>query len=627
MKKNICILLSMTLLLLTLSGCGKNSVNTDTSDKDSQTSVSGTNTPVEIEEADFSKNDEDMFSKRDYESGYSEDESVLIRLEGASATANSDSVKISGTTVTITEEATYILSGTLDDGMIIVNADDKAKLQLVFNGVNINSKNSAALYVLSADKVFVTLADGTENVLSNGDGFEAIADNNIDGAIFSKQDLTFNGEGSLTVTSPEGHGIVCKDDLVFTGGTYMLNSASHGMDANDSVRIAKASITIEAGKDGIHAENTDDAALGFVYVSSGTMDIEAEGDGISAGAYLQVQDGTIDILAGGGYENGTSKKSDYYGGFKGNGKPGRPNDNMMPENRSEKMSMPEERGENMPMPEERAQVMTEAEDDSTSMKGLKAVSGIQISDGTITIDSADDSIHADTSVIINGGTFKLASGDDGVHAENTLTITTCNMNISNSYEGLEAQKLYVKGGTIDLKSTDDGLNASGGTDNSGMTGGRDGKFGGGMHSTGNGVIEISGGKLTICASGDGMDSNGSLTISDGDIYIANPVDGDTSIIDADIDPVILGGTFISTGVTTKMAQTFGASSTQGVITCTPGTQSAGSEIIVKDSNGNTLISYKAEYTCEIVIISSKDIVKGETYTLAAGSKTENVKAE
>ena len=161
MKKNICILLSMTLLLLTLSGCGKNSVNTDTSDKDSQTSVSGTNTPVEIEEADFSKNDEDMFSKRDYESGYSEDESVLIRLEGASATANSDSVKISGTTVTITEEATYILSGTLDDGMIIVNADDKAKLQLVFNGVNINSKNSAALYVLSADKVFVTLADGT----------------------------------------------------------------------------------------------------------------------------------------------------------------------------------------------------------------------------------------------------------------------------------------------------------------------------------------------------------------------------------------------------------------------------------------------------------------------------------
>ena len=130
------------------------------------------------------------------------------------------------------------------------------------------------------------------------------------------------------------------------------------------------------------------------------------------------------------------------------------------------------------------------------MKGLKAVSGILVSNGRITIDSADDSIHSDTSVIINGGTFELASGDDAVHAEDTLTITDCNMNISKSYEGLEAQELYVKGGTIVLNATDDGLNASGGTDSSGTTGGRDGMSGGGKQSSGNGVIEISGGNLT-----------------------------------------------------------------------------------------------------------------------------------
>lgn len=479
-----------------------------------------------------------------------------------------------------------------------------------------NSENTAVLSILSADKVFVTLADGTENVLSNGGKFESIDENNIDGTVFSRQDLTFNGSGTLTVTLPAGHGIVCKDDLVFTEGTYMVTSASHGLDANDSVRIAEASITIHAGKDGIHAENTEDVSLGFVYILSGTMDIEAEGDGISAGAYLQVQDGTIHLLAGGGYENGTSKSSASYGGIKGGGKPGR----------SSAKTVPEENSTNM-MPQEESSSMTTSEGSSTSMKGLKAISGIVISNGRITIDSADDAIHSNTSVIMNGGTFEIASGDDAVHADDTLTITDCDMNISKSYEGLEAQKLYVKGGTIVLNATDDGLNASGGTDSSGMTGGRDGMFGGKRQSSGNGVIEISGGNLTIYASGDGLDSNGTLTISDGYIYVANPTAGDTSIIDADVSPVITGGTFVSTGSTTMMAQTFASSSTQGVITCTTGTQSPGSVVTVKDSNGNSVISYEVEYGCAMVIISSPDIVKGDIYTLTLGPKSGSVQAE
>ena len=623
MKKYISILLCITLILTMLAGCTKSTSNADTSgnenngaaEVDSTTAVE-TQNAAEAATADFSQSEEDMFTDRDYESSYNESESIRIQLNGTSASASADSVKISGTTITITEEATYVISGTLNDGRIIVEADDTAKLQIVLNGININSENTAAFYVLSADKVFVTLADGTENVLSNGGTFESIDENNIDGAVYSRQDLTFNGSGTLTVTSPAGHGIVCKDDLVFTGGTYMVTSASHGLDANDSVRIAEASITMDTGKDGIHAENTEDASLGFVYILSGTMDIEAEGDGISAGTYLQVQDGTIHLLAGGGYENGTSQSSASYGGFKGGGKPGR----------SSVQAVPEENSTNM-MPQEESSRMTTSEESSTSMKGLKAVSGILVSNGRITIDSADDSIHSDTSVIINGGTFELASGDDAVHAEDTLTITDCNMNISKSYEGLEAQELYVKGGTIVLNSTDDGLNASGGTDSSGMTGGRDGMSGGGKQPSGNGVIEISGGNLTIYASGDGLDSNGTLTISDGYIYVANPTAGDTSVIDADVSPVITGGTFISTGSTTMMAQTFASSSTQGVISCTTGTQSPGSVVTVKDSNGNSIISYEVEYSCVLVIISSPDIVKGDAYTLTIGSTSGSVQAE
>lgn len=616
MKKVIPILLSAALILFLFSGCG-NADNSDSNENNNSIAPTETSadSSADTAEADFSLTDADLFTARDYETGYDASNAVTIQLNGDSATASSDSVKISGSTVRITENTTHIITGTLNDGMIIVETDDTAKLQLVLNGVNINSKTSAALYIISADKVFVTLADGTENTLSNGGSFEAIDENNIDGVVFSKQDLTFNGSGTLTVTSPAGHGIVCKDDLVFTSGSYKVTSAAHGLDANDSVRITSAAITVDAGKDGIHSENTDNASLGFVYISSGSTNIEAEGDGISAGAYLQINSGTVQLLTGGGYKNGTKTSSGSYGRFMG-GSP------------------------------DTSDSSTVADESSTSMKGLKAVSGILISDGTITIDSADDSVHSNSSIIINGGTFNIASGDDGVHADDTLTITACNMNISQSYEGLEAQTIYLKGGDIEINASDDGINASGGTDSSGTTGGRDGMFGkkgnmggdrgdmfggksgtgGGMSGSSNGVIEISGGKLTVYTGSDGIDSNGSLTISGGYVYVANPTSGDTSVLDADKSPIITGGTFISTGSTTMMAQSFDTSSTQGVIACTTGTQSAGSAITVKDSSGNTVVSYEAEYTYVLVIISSPDIVKGETYTLTVGSVSNSIQA-
>lgn len=547
-------------------------------------------------EADLFQAGEDMFTNRDYEADYDESDSILIQLNGSSATASSDSVKISGTTITITEDTTHIISGTLDDGMIIVDAGDTAKLQIVLDGASINSEASAALYILNADKVFVTLAAGTENILSNGGAFEAIDENNIDGAIYSKQDLSFNGSGSLTVSSPSGHGIVCKDDLVFAGGTYTVTSASHGLDANDSVRIANASLTIDAGKDGIHAENTDDDSLGFIYILSGTMDIEAEGDCISAGAYMQVENGAIRLLAGGGSENGTNASSGSYGGFMG-------------------------RGGHRQSPE-----TTIADDNSTSMKGLKAAGGILISNGTITIDSADDAVHSDASIAISGGVLEIASGDDAIHADETLTITAGTIHVTESYEGLEAQSIVVSDGDITVTSSDDGFNASGGKDSSGMTGGRDGKFGGGGMASSNGSIEISGGKISITASGDGLDSNGSIAISGGSIYVTNPTAGDTSVLDADTSAVITGGTFISTGSTTMMAQSFSSSSTQGVIACTTGTQAAGTAITVKDANGKEILAYEAEYTCVLVIISSPDIVKGDTYTLTVGSDSCSITA-
>lgn len=425
MKKWIAMALAL-LMFAGLRGCGRdNTAETDTSAAGSTSSTdaaagSDTATATQTAETDFSQTDADMFTDRDYAADYDESSSVRIELNGSSAAASSDSVQISGSTVTITEEATYIISGTLDDGMIIVNAPDTAKLQLVLNGVEINSATSAALYILEADKVFVTLAAGTENILSNGGSFTAIDDNNIDGVIFSKQDLTLNGAGSLTVTSPAGHGIVCKDDLVITGGAYTVTAASHGLDANDSVRITgDTAITVDAGKDGIHAENNDDASLGFVYIAAGRLDLEAEGDGVSAGAYMQIMGGTFQILAGGGSANGSKESSDAWGGFRG-GRPGQSS-------------------------------TTETTDDSsTSMKGLKSAGSMLIADGSFTIDAADDAVHSNASITVNGGDFAIASGDDAFHTDDTLTVAAGTIHITESYEGLEALHVNVQGGDITL---------------------------------------------------------------------------------------------------------------------------------------------------------------------------------
>ncbi len=619
MKKCVSVVLVLLLVLGLLAGCGTNNTGGDgdnNKENDSNSSNSGTVTsgddansnsdPVDV---DFSQTDADMFTDRDSRVEYDASKAVTIKLNGTTATASSNSVKISGSTVTITEEATYVISGTLSDGMIVVNAPETAKLQLVFNGINITKSTSAALYIIEADKVFVTLADGTENILANGGNFTAIDDNNIDGAVYSKQDLTFNGTGSLTVTSPAGHGVVCKDDLVITCGTYTVNSSSHGLDANDSVRIVNTTLNIDAGKDVIHCENTDDTSKGFIYISSGSINGEAEGDGIAASAYLQIEGGNFDLLVGGGAENGTKASSGNYGGFMGGGHGGmRPGGNQ-------------------------GSTTTTTTTDTVSMKGLKAANSILISDGTFKIDSADDSIHSDVSVTINGGTFEIASGDDALHAEETLTVTAGKFNITESYEGLEALNIKVMGGNIKLVASDDGLNAAGGTDSSGTTGGRDGMFGGGKGgmgggfggmSSGNGSIVISGGNLYINSSGDGIDANGTLEITGGYTVVVGPTQGDTATLDYDKSGIITGGTFIGTGAS-GMAQSF-SDSEQGVVAISVGNQSAGTKIVLKDKSGKTIIEHTPELNFAVVILSSPDITKGETYSITVGSQSGEFEA-
>ena len=489
-KSLVSIAALMLALVLTLTSCG-GAGSADGTDADLTT------TSVTKEYSAAGKSE--MFTDRDLSSDYDESSAVKVTLSGDSAKASSSKgISVSGSTVTVTSEGTYIFSGELTDGQIIVEADDAAKVQIVLDGASITSKTSAAIYVKSADKVFVTTAKGTDNSLANGGSFTADGDTNIDGAVFAKDDITFNGSGSLTVTSPAGHGIVGKDDVKLAGGTITIDAAEHGVQANDSVRVAEASITIDAeNKDGVHVSDDADA------------------------------------------EEGTVSDSFFY-----------------------------------------------------------------MADGSLTINAGDDGIHADAEAKIEGGTI----------------------DVSKSYEGIEALAINVSDGDIKVAATDDGFNAAGGNTQGSSTFGSDdwgGGKGGMMNDGGSdGQIDISGGSIYIQASGDGIDSNGSVLVSGGYTVVCGPSQGDTSVLDYNGTASITGGTFIGTGGA-GMAANF-SSAEQGLIAVSTGDQQAGSTVTLTDADGKTLAEVTPELDYAVVYVSTEDMAQGGTYTLTAGSFSEEI---
>ena len=480
-RKYLCWLLALAFLL---SGCAAAQAEDTGSSQESTTQEDTVPTTVSVSQ---------MFSDSDLEVGYDDLTSAHITLSGTTATCDSDAVQISGSQIILTEEGTYILSGSLEDGMVIVDGEDSAKVQLVLNNAQIGCSTSAAIYVRSADKVFITTAPDSQNTLSNGGEYVAIDDNNIDSVIFSKADLTLNGSGSLTISAAAGHGIVSKDDLVLSGGTYEITAASHGISGKDSVRIASGSYTITSGKDGIHAENADDTTLGFLYIEDGTFTIHAQGDGLSAGVYLQIEGGNFSVTTGDGSASVTLE-TDSMGGDPGSfGAP----------------------------------TGSTTEEDSVSQKGVKADGTLTISGGSFQIDTVDDAIHANEDLLIAGGEFNLSTGDDGIHSDTALTIQDGTFTIPYCYEGIEGLSITIDGGTYHITSADDGLNAAGGADSSGFGGRMPGQegFGGSSDS----FIVINGGEFVIVSTGDCIDSNGSLTINGGTMDLTCNGSGNTAL--------------------------------------------------------------------------------------------------
>lgn len=557
-----------------------------------------------------------------------------ITLSPDGSTSTDASVRIDGQTVTITQAGTYQIAGTLDDGALIVESGENAKITLVLGGVSIKNSTGAAIQIATADDVTIELAEGTTNVLQSGEEVDiATATESKEasgGALQSKADLKIKGRGSLTVLGYLNNGIHCTKDLKIKNGNISVTALGHGIKGKKSVTVSGGMVTVTSGKDGITSDETENEEKGFVTIEDGEIIITSAGDGVSAETTLTVTGGVISIISGGGSANAQQKT-----------------DNMRDWWDFDNSA---------------------SDDNSASCKGLKAGKAMMISGGSITIDAQDDALHTDGDMTISGGECILSTGDDGAHAELSLTVLDGKITVLTSYEGLEANQITLAGGDLDITASDDGINANGGSN--GFSGGFGGGFGGGRGGMGGSfggrrsdtnsqsgdmtppdnnnmtppdnsnmqtppddtsdkqpVLLITGGKITVNADGDGLDSNSNLRVEGGDITINGPSNGGNGALDIGTENggagVIAGGTLIALG-TSSMAENFGSTSTQCAFLVTMNSFGAGETITITDSQGTVLYTGVTVKSANSVVFSSTDLVVGETYTVTIGSTSATV---
>ena len=490
-------------MTVTAVGCGNTSAgSTETADAvtESQTEA------AEASNIDGILDSSDMFTNRDKEIGYDEESAIAINLSDGVSTADSDSVVIDGDTITITEEGTYILSGSLTNGQIVVEAEN-AKVQLVLDNADISCETSAAIYVKDADKVFITTADGSTNTVCTSGEFEAIDDNNIDAAIFSKSDLTLNGAGSLEVTCPNGHGILSKDDLAITSGEYVVDAGKHALSGKDSVRIAGGTFELAAGRDGIHSENTDEEEKGFVYIENGSFTITSDGDGIDASYVVEIVDGSFDITAGGGYENGeVHTDNDMMGGF-GNMGGQMPDGSTGEGNEPSGMTPPDGSTGEGNGPSGTTNSGTDSTTTTSADESSQDSNVIMLSAAGSTISETVDTVIADntTDEEDTGDSADAAASagakNSAVTASSTDTAEASDSDSSTSTKGIKADgALQILGGDYNINSADDALHT-------------------------NSTLEIRDGNMEITTGDDGMHADDALVISEGDINITESYEG------------------------------------------------------------------------------------------------------
>ncbi len=596
LRKNI-LLLGMVVCTSFFTGCGNQSANNanttqeDTLVAESDQSSEATNNQVPSI-AEVVSYDED-----DYYSSWESTTATTIELNKDQISYEGSGVKVEGSKLTIQKAGTYVLSGTLADGSIIVNAEDKGTVRLVLNGIDINCSTSAPVYVKQAGKVVLSLEEGTTNRVTDGENYvlEDASSDEPNAAIFSKDDLTINGKGSLEVVANYNNAITSKDTLKLMEGTLQVVAADDGIMGKDAVIVKSGDVQITAEGDGIKTTNDTDETKGFVAIEDGRFNIIAGADGIQATTNIYIEEGNYTIQTGGGSANAVKKQNETMGHM-GRGQ-------AKTNATSEVVDTTQ------------TTTTTEATEESTSHKGIKGSKAIYMSGGTFVLDTADDSIHSNDTAIISGGEISITSGDDGIHADTRLDIEGGTLNITKSYEALESSEINIKAGEINAVASDDGINVSGGNDTSTANGG----FGQDQFThTENGKLTISGGTVFVDASGDGLDANGSIEMSGGTVIVNGPTNDGNASLDYDGNFNITGGILVAAG-SAGMAQGPSSSSTQASVVMTYSSEKAAGELVhLEDSSGNTILTFAPSKNYRNVIISTPEIKTGESYEYYAG---------
>ncbi len=496
------------------------------------------------------------FTSRDKDPSYDADTATRIVLNGAEATVEGVGAQAEGSTATITDEGTYVVSGTLDNGWVVVDTSSETKVQVVLDGASITNADGPAFYVKNADKCFLTLAEGSTNMLADGSQHaEDDEDDDLNAALLSNDDLTINGAGSLTVNGAYYHGIKSKDDLVITGGTFDITAAEDALHGNDCIKIADGTFTVNAGDDALHSDI-------FVLLDGGSVNVESCYEGLE-GEKVIVNGGDHTVVASDDAVNASLASDDTTAAddaevgvapdAEGGVVPGAVPDaeDGMPPDGGDFRQMPD--GAEMPgdlsdaadLPEgmerpERSFDKDSAEADGTVPEGRMQGGGKELRDGGMMPDGE-------------------GRGED------------------------------FKGGDMAVQDSD-------------MPKG--GMGGGGMAASSDAcLIQINGGTLHLTGGNDAIDSNGNVEFNGGVVCASGPARSMDGALDYDLSAVINGGTVLlvgDIGSTRGLDQSAQDYATEQV----SGTKGATVQLV--DAEGSVLAQMVAAYDFTTVLTSAAE---------------------
>ncbi len=526
-------------------------------------------------------------------------------------------VTIIGNEVTIQTSGIYYLTGAINNAIIIVDADNDADVVIVVEGLSISNTSDSILVVENANQVTLNVKENTVNDWSlSSTSITSIP------LIESKDDLVITGTGKLTLTNSSGDGINAHDDLIIGNGHLFIHASHHGIEVNNQLSIVGGELVIEAMNDGIHCENNDDNTISSILIMGGLGQLSGDSNGLYSSGSIFLSDGEYEITGGSSMVSTVdySQVAIKAGGV--------------------------------------IQVDGGTYIVQTIADGIHSETSFVINDGALTVDSGDDAIHTTGELVINSGTITITADedglqsdeslyilggiieinakkdglnaikmieiqegiitinatDDGVHADESILIMGGTLSIIKSYEGLESLDIEIRGGLIDIQSSDDGINAVDETATSFFNPG-------GMGASGSATLLICGGTTYVNASGDGIDINGSITMTDGLLIVCGPTNNANGALDYDSTFVISGGTLIATG-SSGMAQNISSSSSQcGVLINL--TSTSNQLVTLLDDDGDVLVAFDPVKSYQSIVISTPEMRKNHTYQLYIGGSISN----